>query len=113
MCLTRLASAINFFRSGRATCGDRGGRMEWKDDAELFALLKKQLFTAIVGDVLDTFGQRHQFLPARCRPLRPDMVVAGRAMTVLEADVSEEPEKPFGLMFEALDSLRPQEIYVA
>jgi regulator of RNase E activity RraA len=87
--------------------------MEWKDDAELFALLRTQLFTAIVGDVLDTFGQRHQFLPARCRPLRADMVVAGRAMTVLETDVSEEPEKPFGLMFEAIDSLRPQEIYVA
>ena len=87
--------------------------MEWKDDAELFALLRKQLFTAIVGDVLDTFGQHHQFLPARCRPLRPDMVVAGRAMTVLQADVSKEPEQPFGLMFEAIDSLRPHEVYIA
>jgi regulator of RNase E activity RraA len=41
------------------------------------------------------------------------MVVAGRAMTVLETDVSEEPEKPFGLMFEAIDSLRPHEVYIA
>jgi regulator of RNase E activity RraA len=87
--------------------------MEWKNDAELFALLRKQLFTAIAGDVLDTFGQRHQFLPARCRPLRADMVVAGRAMTVLEADVSHEPERPFGLMFEAIDSLQPYEVYIA
>jgi regulator of RNase E activity RraA len=41
------------------------------------------------------------------------MVVAGRAMTVLEVDVSEGLDQPFGLMFEALDSLRPHEVYLA
>ena len=87
--------------------------MEWKNDAELFELLRKQLYTAIVGDILDTFGRRRQFLPAQCRPLRPDMVVAGRAMTVLEVDVTQEPAQPFGLMFEALDSLRPHDVYLA
>ena len=87
--------------------------MEWKSDAGLFELMRTQLYTAIVGDVLDTFGKRRQFLPSRCRPLRPDMVVAGRAMTVLEVDVAEEPEQPFGVMFEALDSLRPHEVYLA
>jgi hypothetical protein len=74
--------------------------MEWKNDAELFELLRGQLYTAIVGDVLDTFDKRRQFLPAQCRPLRPDMVVAGRAMTVHEVDVSQESDQPFGLMFE-------------
>ncbi len=87
--------------------------MEWKNDAELFELLRTQLYTAIVGDVLDTFEKRRQFLPPECRPLRPDMVVAGRAMTVLELDVTEEPEQPFGVMFEALDTLRPYEVYGA
>jgi len=87
--------------------------MEWKNDAELFDLLRQQLYTAIVGDVLDTRGKRRQFFPPQCRPLRPDMIVAGRAMTVLEVDVAQEPEKAFGLMFEALDSLRPHEIYLA
>jgi regulator of RNase E activity RraA len=87
--------------------------MEWKNDAELFELLRRQLYTAIVGDVLDTFDKRRQFLPAQCRPLRPDMVVAGRAMTVHEVDVAEVSEHPFGLMFEALDSLRPHEVYLA
>ena len=86
--------------------------MEWKDDAELFQILRTKLFTAIVGDVLDEFGHRHQFLPPHCRPLRPDMVVAGRAMTVLETDVFTEPDLPFGLMFEAIDSLRPHEVYI-
>jgi len=87
--------------------------MEWNNDAELFDLMRKQLYTAIVGDILDGLGRRRQFLPAACRPLRPDMIVAGRAMTVLEVDVETEPEKPFGLMFEALDALQPHEIYLA
>ena len=28
--------------------------MQWKDDRELFRLVKKELFTALVGDILDT-----------------------------------------------------------
>lgn len=87
--------------------------MEWKNDDEMFQLMRTDLYTAIAGDVLDTRGQRHQFLPARCRPLRPNMVAAGRAMTVLEADVFHEPDPPFGLMLKALDSLQPNEIYMA
>ena len=55
------------------------------------------------------------------RPLRDDMVVIGRAMTVLEADVFEENitsennpvmAKSFGLMLEALDDLKNNEVYV-
>jgi regulator of RNase E activity RraA len=87
--------------------------MEWKSDDELFGLMRSQLYTAIVGDVLDTRGRRRQFLPAQCRPLQRDRVIAGRAMPVLEADVFHEPEPPFGLMFEALDSLQPNEVYLA
>lgn len=87
--------------------------MEWQNDDELFRLMQTELYTAIVGDVMDTLGRRHQFLPARCRPIREGMIVAGRAMTVLEADVFYEPDPPFGLMLEALDSLQPNEVYVA
>lgn len=87
--------------------------MEWKNDDELFELMRTKLYTAIVGDILDLKGRRHQFLPPECQPLRPDMVAAGRAMTVLEADVVHEPDPPFGLMLEALDSLKRNEIYVA
>jgi regulator of RNase E activity RraA len=87
--------------------------MEWKNDDELFHLMRAQLYTAIVGDILDAKGRTHQFLPPQCQALRPDMVVAGRAMTALGADVFEEPDPPFGLMLEALDSLKPNEVYVA
>jgi regulator of RNase E activity RraA len=89
--------------------------MSWASDAELFALATKELFTAVVGDVMDSLGLRHQFLPPQVQPLRADMVVIGRAMPVLEEDICDEPpagERRFGLMFEALDDLREHEVYV-
>lgn len=93
----------------------------WKDDHELFDIAKKELFTALVGDALDKLGFLHQFISPRIKPLGSDMVVIGRAMPVLEADVFGEVaeqannplmKKPFGLMFEALDSLKPHEVYI-
>ena len=97
------------------------GRKLWKTDDELFTIVKKELFTCVVGDVMDKMHLQHQFLPPQIRPLRQDMVVIGRAMPVLAVDVFEERvagtanklmEKPFGLMLEALDDLHPNEIYV-
>ena len=93
----------------------------YNTDEELFNILKTELFTAVVGDVLDKLGYIHQFLPYGICPLSDDMVLAGRAMPVLEADIfddrTEAPGplsgKPFGLMLEALDSLKPGDIYVA
>jgi regulator of RNase E activity RraA len=87
--------------------------MDWANDAELFRLMRERLFTAILGDVLDLNGYRNQFLPPECRPLRPHMVVCGRAMTVHEMDVDGPGGPPFGLMLKALDSLRENDVYIA
>jgi regulator of RNase E activity RraA len=93
----------------------------WKSDEELFAFACQELFTAVVGDVMDKLGLQHQFLPPQIRPLSQEMSVIGRAMPVLEADAFAEQEegaanevmrKPFGLMFQALDDLKPNEVYV-
>jgi 4-hydroxy-4-methyl-2-oxoglutarate aldolase len=89
--------------------------MHWGTDEELYGTIRRALFTAVVGDVMDTMGLLRQFLPPQIKPLRNDMVVTGRAMTVLEADVfaeSHDPSgtdfmsEPFGLMFRALDDLK-------
>ena len=94
----------------------------WKDDAALFALMRQQLFPAVVGDILDTMGLLRQFLSPTIRPVRSDMVVLGRAMPVLETNcfAASEPQgqlplsrQPFGLLFQALDDLRQDEVYVA
>ncbi len=88
----------------------------------LLKVLRTELFTAVVGDVLDKLGFRRQFLPAGLNPLQPATKLAGRAMPVLEADIFDDgtqdsrgplARKPFGLMLEALDDLQPGEIYVA
>jgi len=93
----------------------------WTSDDELFALIERELFTCVVGDAMDKLGLQHQFLPPHLQPLRPDMVVIGRAMPVLSVDVFTERiagsanklmDKSFGLMLEALDDLRKNEVYV-
>jgi 4-hydroxy-4-methyl-2-oxoglutarate aldolase len=94
----------------------------WNNDDELFALMRARLFPAVVGDILDTMGLLKQFLSPGIRPLRSDMVIAGRAMPVLETNCfsASEPEgqlpisrQPFGLLFQALDDLKAHEVYVA
>lgn len=85
----------------------------WKNDEELFTLIREKLYTPVVGDILDTMGYTHQFLPHYIHPLKDDMRLAGRACTVLEHDVFGPQKKPFGLLTEALDQLQKNEVYIA
>ncbi|HHY86881.1 MAG TPA: RraA family protein [Verrucomicrobia bacterium] len=86
---------------------------EWKSDAELFDLIRRELYTPVVGDILDALGFAHQFLPQPIQPMREDMKVAGRAMPVLMIDVYGPQRQPFGRLTEALDQLQPGEVYLA
>lgn len=100
----------------------------WKNEEEMFALMKTKLYTPVVGDILDQMGYLHQFLPAGIRPLpalvpaaafvgpaEPDnrLQVAGWACTILENDVFSPQKKAFGYLTEALDQLKPNEVFVA
>lgn len=85
----------------------------WKNDTEMFELMKEKLYTPVVGDILDAMGYNHQFLPPYIHPLKDGMKIAGRVCTVLEHDVFEPQKKPFGLLTEALDQLKENEVYVA
>ena len=81
-------------------------------------LLRTRLHTAVVGDILDTLGLVHQFLPPQIRAVDAGSVMVGRAMTVLEADCASDRlghragSDSFGMMFRALDSLRSGEVYI-
>jgi regulator of RNase E activity RraA len=95
--------------------------MNDSNDDELLALCRNELFSAVIGDVMDLMGYTHQFLPPQVQPLRDDMIVAGRAMPVLEADdeggegpgrANDMLNQPFGLMLRALDDLQKNEVYV-
>ena len=50
--------------------------IQYRSDTELFALMKAELFTAVLGDVMDKTGLLHQFLPPYLRPIREDMILA-------------------------------------
>jgi len=95
--------------------------MNWENDEELLRICREELYSAVIGDIMDMMGHTHQFLSPDIQPLRDDMVVAGRAMPVLEADDQggEGPDRsnpmlnqPFGLMLRALDDLQTNEVYI-
>ena len=68
----------------------------------------RQLFSAVIGDVMDRLGMRHQFLPPEIRPLDEDTVLVGRAMPVEEVDIDPDDDLApgsFGVMLQALDDL--------
>lgn len=81
-------------------------------------VVRTELFSAVIGDVMDQMGLTHQFVPPEVQPLDTSALLVGHAMPVLEADcygieiASENRKVAFGKMFEALDSLRRGEVYV-
>lgn len=85
---------------------------------DLLETIRQRLHTCVIGDILDTLGLVHQFLPPNIRALDPRHVLVGTAMTVLEADAATDlvahrgAAEAFGLMFKALDSMRAGEVYV-
>lgn len=94
----------------------------WQTDKELFRLCNEKLYSAVIGDILDEEGLTHQFLPPHLKPLTRETRLVGRAMPVLMSDSFETKiadsanplsAKPFGYLFEALDSLKEDEIFVA
>jgi regulator of RNase E activity RraA len=91
-------------------------------DAELFQQARQELSSAVIGDAMDKMGFQHQFLPPAIKPLDRAMVLCGRAMPVLQADFFEESIHgsknpisawPYGLMLDALDELKPNEVYIS
>ena len=85
---------------------------EWQSDAELFHIMKQECYTPVLGGDIGPDGPSRSFSSQPIQPMTTDMVLVGRAMPVLYADVFEEPEKPFGLLTEALDQLEPGEIWI-
>ncbi len=91
---------------------------QWKNDDELFALMRAELQTCPVSDVLEQLGFTHPMLPPEIKPLRTDMVMIGRAMPVQDeppvphGGLKRYDNKPFGLLFDSVDSLRPGEVYI-
>ena len=63
----------------------------WKNDNEMFALMKEKLYTPVVGDILDQMGYKHQFLPASIRPLAAQVPTARPRTSGLDWPVTPAP----------------------
>lgn len=85
---------------------------EWNNDKELFAMMKKEVYTGVLCDMLDTIGYSHQYLPHEIQSLRPMDVMVGRAFPTIICDVYGEQEKPLGLLPEAVDHIGEDQIYI-
>lgn len=85
----------------------------WEGDDELFKLIKEELYTPVIGDILDDKEYYHQFLPPQIKPLDKSNKIAGRCMPALFIDVYGPQKQPFGKLTEALDQLNEREIFVA
>lgn len=75
---------------------------------------REKLYAAVLSDVLDSLGYRHQALPPRIRPLDDDLVLIGRARTGLYRDVYHVPpgHNPYELEIALIDDLGPGEVPV-
>lgn len=90
------------------------GRQAREQEVEpIIRSIRDGLFSAVIGDVLDSMGYFHQILPPHLRPMKPEMKLVGRAMPVQLADVFGTQLEPFGKLTLALDQLEQGEVYVA
>jgi len=83
------------------------------NDAQLFELMREKLYTGVICDTLDELGYREQAMNERIRPLQQDIIIVGRAKTILAADVYHVHDNPYGLEIKALDSIKPGEVVIA
>ncbi len=86
--------------------------MNHLQDKELFDLMEQKLYTGVICDTLDELGFRNQAMNENLRPLQNEMIVVGRAKTILAVDVYHIHEHPYDTEIKALDSLKPDEVAV-
>lgn len=70
------------------------------------------LYAAVVADVLDSLGYRHQSLAASIRPLTSRHRVAGRVFSARAETVDAIPEEPYKLEMAAVDALQGGDVLV-
>jgi len=80
----------------------------------MFEAIAKDLYTAVLSDVLDELGYRDQALPPSIRPLDDALVMVGRARTGSYREVySVVPgDNPYALEIALVDDLKPGDVAV-
>lgn len=74
--------------------------------------LRTTLRSALISDILDGMGLRHQCANPGLRPLDFTHVAVGYAHTIQVVQVDEAPEVPYIGLLRALDSIATDEVWV-
>ena len=82
-------------------------------DSSVDLVVRENLYTAVLGDILDNRGYVTQFLPADVRAIATGMKVVGRAMPVQLAASTKVRGQGFANLTAALDQLEEGEVYLA
>jgi regulator of RNase E activity RraA len=75
-----------------------------------YDLVRERLTSSVVSDVLDGMGLRGQAMTGDIRPLSDDMVAVGKAYTMLMTDQYDTEKDTFTLQFQAIDSLKEDDV---
>lgn len=92
---------------------------QWTSDEELFALIRAELTTCPISDVMELMGFPYPMLPHEIAPVGAARIMIGRAMPVRDEPpiphgaLKRYDSKPFGLLFESIEDLKPGEVYIA
>ncbi len=78
----------------------------------MLEIMEEKLYSSMISDVLDELDIRGQAMREYIRPLYPEAVVAGRAVTALAVDVYEPREPPYDKEIELVDSLTGGDVVV-
>jgi len=76
--------------------------------------IAKELYTAVLSDVLDELGYRDQAMPPSIRPLDDNLTMVGRARTAVYREVYSvvQGENPYELEIALVDDLKPRDVAV-
>ena len=88
--------------------------MKDPDNAALLDAIAKDLYTAVLSDVLDELGYPDQAMPPSIRPLDDALTMVGRARTGLYREVCRvvPGENPYALEIALVDDLKPRDVAV-
>lgn len=77
------------------------------------AMMREQLYSAVVSDALDGLGYPQQSPRVALPPLTKNITLVGRAKTTLWADMAHEDPRPYELELQAVDGCRPDDVFIA
>lgn len=81
--------------------------------ASLKETLERDLYTAVISDTLDQLGYRDQVMRADINPMTDDVVLVGRARTLLAVDYYEPLSDPYGVELRFIETLSSGDVVVA